>query len=110
MIEKLKEKLIEEKNKIEMELRKIANQDSSGDYRAEFEDLGREREDNATEIEHYTANMGVTESLERELEKIIIALKKIENGTYGKCEKCGKAIPEKRLEIYPAAQNCVECQ
>jgi len=105
-----KEKLLEEKNRIEMELRKIASKDSKGDYKAEFEDYGREREDNATEIENYTANIGVTDSLETELDKIILALKKIENGTYGQCEKCQKPIPAERLEVYPAAQNCVECK
>jgi RNA polymerase-binding transcription factor DksA len=108
--EQLKDKLIEEKNRIEMELRKIASQDSDGDYKAEFEDYGREREDNATEVENYAANIGVTESLEGELERIILALKKQENGTYGKCEKCEKDIPAKRLEVYPAARNCVECK
>ncbi len=107
---RFKEKLIEEKNRIELELRKIASQDSDGDYKAEFEDYGREREDNASEVENYTANLGVTESLEKELDKIILALKKIENGTYGKCEKCEKNIPIKRLEIYPSAPDCVECQ
>ncbi len=73
---RFKEKLIEEKNRIELELRKIASQDSDGDYKAEFEDYGREREDNASEVENYTANLGVTESLEKELDKIILALKK----------------------------------
>ncbi len=107
---RFKETLIEEKNRIEMELRKIASQDSEGDYKTEFEDYGREREDNASEVENYTASLGVTESLEKELDKITLALKKIENGTYGKCEKCHKDIPLKRLEIYPAAQNCVECK
>lgn len=109
-LNQLKEKLTEEKNRIEMELRKIASQDSTGDYKAQFEDYGREREDNASEVENYTANLGITESLEKELEKIILALKKIENGTYGKCEKCQKDIPERRLEVYPAAPYCVECQ
>ena len=107
---KFKNKLIEEKNRIEMELRKIANKDSDGDYKTGFEDYGRNQEDNANEVENYTANLGITESLENELEKINKALKKIENDTYGKCEKCGKDIPEKRLEVYPAAEKCVECQ
>jgi len=105
-----KDNLIEEKNRIEMELRKIAEKDSDGDYKAKFEDFGREREDNAGEVENYTANLGVTESLEQELEKVNLALKKIENGTYGKCENCNQEIPQKRLEVYPAAQNCVQCK
>jgi RNA polymerase-binding protein DksA len=109
-LNQFKQKLIEEKNRIEMELKKIASQDSDGDYKAEFEDYGREREDNASEVENYTVNLGLTESLETELEKIKLALKKIENGTYGNCEKCNKEIPKKRLEAYPAAQKCVDCQ
>jgi RNA polymerase-binding protein DksA len=109
-LNQFKQKLIEEKNRIEMELKKIASQDSDGDYKAEFEDYGREREDNASEVENYTVNLGLTESLETELEKIKLALKKIENGTYGNCEKCNKEIPQKRLEAYPAAQKCVDCQ
>jgi RNA polymerase-binding protein DksA len=107
---RFKETLIEEKNRIEMELRKIASQGADGDYKTEFEDYGREREDNASEVENYTATLGITESLETELDKIILALKKIENGTYGQCEKCGQPIPAKRLGVYPAAQNCVECK
>ena len=36
------------------------------------------------------------------------ALKRIENGTYGRCVDCGKLIPEKRLEAIPWAARCVE--
>lgn len=105
-----KEKLIEEKNRIETDLKKIANQDQEGDYKAEFEDFGREREDNVSEVENYTVNLDVTESLEKELDKINLALTKIENSTYGQCENCQKEIPLKRLEVYPAAQKCMDCK
>jgi DnaK suppressor protein len=36
------------------------------------------------------------------------ALKRIENGSYGKCVDCGKTIPEKRLEALPWAARCIE--
>ena len=36
------------------------------------------------------------------------ALKRIENGFYGKCVDCGKTIPEKRLEALPWAARCIE--
>jgi RNA polymerase-binding transcription factor DksA len=35
---------------------------------------------------------------------------KMEKGTYGLCESCGKEIPEPRLELVPEAQYCVECE
>src|SRR5213078_2526990 len=38
------------------------------------------------------------------------ALKRIELGTYGKCEMSGKSIPRARLEAIPFARLTVECQ
>jgi RNA polymerase-binding transcription factor DksA len=38
------------------------------------------------------------------------ALKRIEMGTYGKCEMSGKPIPHARLEAIPFARFTVECQ
>lgn len=38
------------------------------------------------------------------------ALQKIDEGTYGKCESCGKEIPAERLEAVPAATLCVDCK
>lgn len=38
------------------------------------------------------------------------ALQRIENGTFGTCEKCGKPIPEERLEALPWATLCIDCK
>src|SRR6476646_4947038 len=38
------------------------------------------------------------------------ALKRVELGTYGKCEMSGKPIPHARLEAIPFARFTVECQ
>jgi len=38
------------------------------------------------------------------------ALKRVEVGTYGKCEMSGKPIPRARLEAIPFARFTVECQ
>jgi DnaK suppressor protein len=37
------------------------------------------------------------------------ALKKLDAGTYGRCESCGGQISEARLEAMPAARLCIEC-
>ena len=42
------------------------------------------------------------------LTEVQSALKRIENGTYGKCIDCGQPIPEKRLEAIPWAARCVK--
>ncbi len=44
------------------------------------------------------------------LTEVEAALKRIEDGTYGKCIVCGDAIPEKRLEAIPWASRCVKDQ
>ena len=38
------------------------------------------------------------------------ALLRIEEGTYGVCARCGKEIPERRLEALPTARYDAECQ
>lgn len=49
-------------------------------------------------------------ALEARLSSINDALRAIEQGTYGTCERCGKPIPEERLEVRPDATMCVTCQ
>ena len=38
------------------------------------------------------------------------ALAKIDDGTYGRCARCGQEIPEERLEAVPYATLCVTCK
>ena len=38
------------------------------------------------------------------------ALLRIDEGTYGVCARCGKEIPERRLEALPTARYDAECQ
>jgi DnaK suppressor protein len=38
------------------------------------------------------------------------ALERIDKGTYGVCESCGKAIGKARLLAFPRATLCVECK
>lgn len=46
----------------------------------------------------------------RLLKEVTIALKKIEEGSFGVCERCGEPIAEKRLEALPFARYCIGCQ
>jgi DnaK suppressor protein len=44
------------------------------------------------------------------LKKIEVALKKMEDGTYGECESCGEQISVARLMARPVAQLCIDCK
>jgi DnaK suppressor protein len=39
-----------------------------------------------------------------------MALRRMEEGSFGECANCGNAINQKRLEAVPWAQYCVPCQ
>ena len=46
----------------------------------------------------------------RLLREVVIALQKIEDGSYGTCERCSEPIAEKRLDAVPFARYCIDCQ
>ena len=50
------------------------------------------------------------ERLVERIERITAALKRIEEGTYGTCAECSKAIAPARLKAIPEATLCVSCQ
>jgi RNA polymerase-binding protein DksA len=50
------------------------------------------------------------EQSREEWEAIQVALARIEAGTYGSCEACGKTMTAARLEAMPMASRCLPCQ
>ncbi|MDR1908414.1 MAG: TraR/DksA family transcriptional regulator [Spirochaetaceae bacterium] len=46
----------------------------------------------------------------KRLKAIDAALTRIQQGKYGLCLKCGKRIPQDRLEAIPYALMCIECK
>src|SRR6188768_2811311 len=46
---------------------------------------------------------------ERHVEEVDAALARLDDGTYGVCERCGRPIPQERLEARPSARKCVSC-
>ena len=61
--------------------------------------------------EVYTQELNAT-LLENEThirDEALAALARLDAGTFGTCEVCGKAIPEARLEALPYVRHCVQC-
>ncbi len=44
------------------------------------------------------------------LKKIEMALKRIDDGTFGQCERCEEEIAPKRLEARPVTTLCIRCK
>jgi DnaK suppressor protein len=60
------------------------------------------------------SDMGFAIHLKERESKLILkirnALEKIEDGTFGICEECGRKISEKRLEARPVTTLCIRCK
>ena len=112
LLEELKDRLEKQKAAFKKQLETFADQDPNlkGDWDTRFPNFDGNIEEAADEVEEYTSKLPVEFSLETQLKNINLALEKIKNGKYGKCENCNKDISEERLKIHPAARSCMKCQ
>ncbi|MGC9963292.1 MAG: TraR/DksA C4-type zinc finger protein [Acidimicrobiales bacterium] len=79
-----------------------------------YGDAGRVTYDsNFADSSQVTAERGEAEALAVQLQdalaEVLSALKKLDDGTYGMCERCGKPISAPRLEAKPATRLCIDC-
>lgn len=76
-------------------------------------DLQRALEADWQEQAQRATNDEVLEGLEdrgqHEVIQLKAALKRLEDGDYGDCARCGEPIPEGRLRTLPFATLCVGC-
>jgi DnaK suppressor protein len=104
-----RERLLQERTQL---LQRIAEQRgglvSRADMAADhfdnsFQSRAQIRSERQTEFainEHETAELGDIEA----------ALERLDAGTYGQCTDCGVTIPPARLNAYPTAKRCIDCQ
>lgn len=105
-----KEDLEKRREELQRELKADTVQVTDNDYDAKFEDYGDKEDENAAEVANFEKNLSLEKTLEISLYNVNKALQKIEEGNYGICEKCGKAIDPKRLEAFPSATSCMDCK
>ena len=71
--------------------------------------FGKRIGEGTTEAVERLNRVGTARELGAMLEDVDRALAKIEEGTYGICDRCGRLIPEARLEARPWSVLCVDC-
>jgi DnaK suppressor protein len=71
--------------------------------------FGKRIGDGTSEAVSRLTEVGVGESLERGLERTERALTKLDEGTYGICDACGRQISRGRLRAMPDAVFCLGC-
>jgi RNA polymerase-binding transcription factor len=71
--------------------------------------LPADSEEQAIELENQEALEVIEKTETTEIHQIEAALKRISEGTYGTCAKCGGPIDPRRLKALPTAATCVPC-
>ena len=66
--------------------------------------------DQATETFDRERDLSLREQVEGELAEVARALARLDRGTYGRCEACGRPIGAERLAAEPAARLCLDDQ
>jgi RNA polymerase-binding transcription factor DksA len=72
--------------------------------------LGNHLADDGSDLTEQERIGTVAEDFRDLLRQIDGALARIENGTYGICQRCGRPINEERLEAFPYVEYCIEDQ
>jgi RNA polymerase-binding transcription factor DksA len=83
---------------------------SEDESMSELSHLAQHSADVATETFEREKDFSILEQVEAELADVERALRRIDDGRYGKCEACGAEIADDRLEAMPATRFCITHQ
>ena len=111
---KARKLLDEERTRLQGVLEALADEgvgeQSDKDAFSELSLVDQHPADMGTETFERQKDMSILQQVQAELADVERALERIEAGTYGTCEACGKAIGDDRLAARPAARFCIEDQ
>jgi len=107
--DRLKKVLVERKRKMWNELRDDVFRKLGNEYNTQF-DIPNDLEDLSVIDFIEDLGLSVSDIRKEELLRIDESLRKLDQGTYGICEKCGTEIDEERLRVEASAVHCLKCQ
>lgn len=111
-INKYKEILIEEKERLETQLKKSKEEEklSQKESTGELSSYDNHPGDNGTATFDREMDQGIKDNSFALLKQVNDALSKIESGKFGFCQKCGEELSESRLEVVPYSSLCEKCK
>lgn len=112
ILEELKAKLLEEKSNVEkelMELKEDLHHHTQSEISGEdiYED---DYAESGTATFEREKDLSIELSLKETMGQIEKALERIENDTYGICQRCRKPIETDRLRAIPYVELCIQCK
>jgi DnaK suppressor protein len=64
----------------------------------------------ATQVFEQQRDLALRDRAITRLDQVEAALARLDAGTFGRCTRCGEAVPEERLQALPWAALCIGCQ
>ena len=107
VLESIKKKLVRKMNEI------LEDLEDSGDDEVSYiesDNVIGDIVDKANNIYEMQIYDKLSEKEREKLHEISEALKRIDEGVYGRCVSCGNPIDEKRLMAIPEAKKCITCK
>ncbi|MCG3176368.1 MAG: RNA polymerase-binding transcription factor DksA [Candidatus Omnitrophica bacterium] len=107
-----KELLLKRKSELERGIEHISqdNLKTSKEASGDLSSYSLHMADMASDNYDREFSLGLADKERGTLNRIETALEKIEGGSFGECEACGKKISKVRLKVVPYAELCVPCQ
>lgn len=109
----LRSTLLAERERVESAIANLRD-DHPGRLDEETDEIASTDGNHLAESAAVTLDREIDYSLEenstRMLDAIDAALRRVDAGTYGVCERCGGEIAAERLEAYPWAALCIDCK
>ena len=108
-LKQLRSRLEDEQKRLRQELVQLESGAQTPETRREGSPFGKRGEE-ATESLELEKRLALEKNVGEAKSEIERALRKMDEGTYGTCDVCGKTIPPERLEALPQATLCLDCR
>ena len=112
-VQVIRKKLVKEKAKIIEELIRLKGEGLNKSFKDASGDLSGysfHMADMATDLYDREFSLELAEGERERLFALDEAIKRVDDGIYGKCDSCGGPISKQRLKAMPQAKYCIECQ
>ena len=107
---KVRKRLDEERARLEGVRDGLLREESDAEASAELSSVDQHLGDLGSDTFEHEKNQSLLEQVSDELLQIDAAVQRLERGTYGTCQACGRPIGAERLDAQPATRFCVDDQ
>lgn len=112
-LQEQKKRLLLRKQELEERLKnlgEIEERETMASSIGELSSYDNHPADLGSEMFERSKDLALRDNVQLLLTEVQEALQKIEDGTYGNCSQCGRAIPRERIKALPAVNLCLRCQ